>query len=97
MLATVILGILAGAAAPYAEEHVKRTLEGVLLSDAALSPLELRVLSFAVCLVLASILAWIFGNGSAFALSVGALLGVFGPRLIERLQKRREPDYGDDL
>lgn len=97
MLATVILGIAAGAGAPYAEPHVKRTLEGMLLADTALSDMELRMLSFAVCLVAASILAWIFGNGSGFALAVGALLGVFGPRLIERVQKRREPDYGDDL
>ncbi|MEM0946826.1 MAG: hypothetical protein AAGK37_05440 [Pseudomonadota bacterium] len=97
MLATVILGIAAGAGAPYAESHVKRLLEGMLLSDVALSEIELRMLSFAVCLLLASMLAWIFGNGSGFALSFGALLGVFGPRLIERVQKRREPDYGDDV
>ena len=97
MLATVILGIAAGAGAPYAEPHVKQTLEGMLMSDTTLSAMELRMLSFAVCLVLASMLAWIFGNGSGFALAVGALLGVFGPRLIDRLQKRREPDYGDDI
>ena len=96
MLATVILGIAAGAGAPYAEPHVKKALEGALLSDAPISSVELRTLSFAVCLVGAAFLAWIFGNGSAFALSVGALLGVFGPRIIDRVQKRRAPDYGED-
>ncbi len=97
MLATVILGIAAGAGTPYAEPHVKKTLESVLLADAPMSALELRVFSFAVCLVGAAILASIFGNGSGFALSVGAALGVFGPRIIDRFQKRRAPDYGDDI
>lgn len=97
MLATLILGIAAGAAAPYAEPHVKKLLEGVLLSDAPMSNLELRVFSFSVCLVGAAILASAFGNGSAFFLSVGAALGVFGPRIIDRIQKRQAPDYGDDL
>lgn len=97
MLATVILGIAAGAGAPYAEQHVKKALEGVLLSDAPISAMELRMLTFAVLLVGASILAWIFGNGSGFALAVGAALGVFGPRIIDRVQKRNAPDYGDDV
>ena len=97
MLATLILGIAAGAAAPYAEPHVKKLLEGVLLADAPMDAMEIRVLSFAVCLIGAAILALIFGNGSGLALSVGAALGVFGPRLIDRIQKRKAPDYGDDI
>lgn len=96
MLATLLLGIAAGAGAPYAEEHVKGALESVLLAEAAMSPTELRLFSFAVCLVGASILAHVFGNGSAFALALGAAIGVFGPRLVDRIQKRREPDYGPD-
>ncbi len=96
MLATVILGIAAGAGTPYAEPHVKNALESVLLSDAPLSAMELRLFTFATLLVIAAILAWIFGNGSAFALAVGAALGVFGPRIIERIQQRKAPDYGDD-
>ena len=96
MLATLLLGIAAGAGAPYAEEHVRRALESVLLADAAMSATELRLFSFAVCLVGAAILAHVFGSGSAFALAVGAAIGVFGPRLVDRIQKRREPDYGPD-
>lgn len=97
MLVTVILGIAAGALAPFAEPHVKKTLEGVLLSDAPMTEMEMRMFSFAICLVGAAILAWLFGNGSGFALAVGAAIGVFGPRIIERVQKRREPDYGEDV
>ena len=97
MLMTVILGIAAGAGTPYAEEFVKNALESVLLADAPLSPMELRLFTFASLLVGASILAWLFGNGSGFALAVGAALGVFGPRIIARVQDRRAPDYsGDD-
>lgn len=97
MLATFILGIAAGAGAPYAESHVKGALEGLLLSDAPMSDMELRLFTFAICLVGASILAYIFGNGSAFALALGAALGVFGPRIIDRIQKSKAPDYGDDI
>lgn len=96
MLSTVILGILAGLGAPYAEPHVKKGLEDLLLSDAPMSAMELRTFTFSLCLVAAAILAWIFGDGSALALAIGSALGVFGPRIIDRIQKRKTPDYGDD-
>ena len=89
MLGTLILGILAGVGAPYAEPHVKKALENVLLSDVPVTPMEMRMFSFSVCLIAAAILAWIFGDDSALALVVGAALGVFGPRAIERYQKGR--------
>ena len=97
MLATLILGIAAGAGAPYAEPNIKKALESILLADAPMTEMELRMFSFALCLVGAAVLAWIFGNGSALALAIGAALGVFGPRIIERLKKRNAPDYGDDV
>ena len=97
MLATVILGIAAGAGAPYAEPHVKGALEGVILSEVPISAMELRMFTFAICLVAAAILAYVFGNGSAFGLAVGAAIGVFGPRIMQRLQNRKAPDYGDDV
>ncbi|NRB00596.1 MAG: hypothetical protein HRU32_12370 [Rhodobacteraceae bacterium] len=93
MLLTVILGIIAGVASPNFEQQVKGALEGVLLADSPLSPKELTLLTFSICLVAASILAWIFGNGSALALAIGAALGVFGPRLIDRIKSGNKPDY----
>lgn len=96
MLMTFLLGLGAGFAAPYAEPQVRKSIEGLLLAEAPLSAAELRMFSFAVCLVIAAILAWILGDGSALALALGAALGVFGPRLLDRLQRRRAPDYGDD-
>ena len=96
MLITFILGIAAGFGAPFAEPHVKKLLEGVMLAEAPMTDVELRMLSFAACRVVAALLAWNLGNGSGFALAVGAALGVFGPRLIGLAQSRRAPDYGDD-
>lgn len=95
MLVTLILGMAAGFGAPYAEPHVKSAVESILLADAPMSAEELRLLSFATCLVGAALLAWILGDGSALALAIGAALGAFGPRIIARLQKRQAPDYGD--
>ena len=88
MFGTLVLGLLAGVAAPYAEPHVKRALDSALMAETPLSAAELRAFSLAVCLVAAAILAWLMANGSAVTLSVGAAIGVFGPRLIARFQAR---------
>jgi hypothetical protein len=96
MLADLILGIAAGAGAPYAEPRIKQALEGVLLADAPMSAMELRLVSFALCLVAAAVLALIFGEGEALPLALGSVVGVFGPRILDRIQKRKTPDYGPD-
>jgi hypothetical protein len=93
MLADLILGIAAGAGAPYAEPRIKAALENMLLSDAPLTGSELKLVSLALCLVGAAILAYVFGDGGALTLTVGAVIGVFGPRIIDRIQKRTNPDY----
>jgi len=92
MLGTLILGLLAGVGAQYAEPHVKKALENVLLADVPISAMELRMFSFSVCLIGAAILAWLFGNDSALALVAGAAAGVFGPRVIERYQTGKSGD-----
>lgn len=97
MLATLILGIVAGAGAPYAEDRVKKFLDSVLPPENPISDTELRMFTFAICLVGAAIVASIFAFGSALALSVGGAIGVFGPRILNRIQKRQPPDYGDDV
>ena len=93
MLATLILGIAAGAFSQHAEPHLKGPLNSVLASDEPMGAVELRTLSFAVCLLAAALLAYVFGNGSAIWLAVGAAIGVFWPRLFAVVQKRRAPDY----
>jgi hypothetical protein len=96
MLADLILGIAAGAGAPYAEPKIKDALESVLLSDAPLTGVELRMVSFAICLVGAAIIGFAVGESEAFPLALGGLIGVFGPRIIDKFQNRKTPDYGPD-
>ncbi len=96
MLATLILGILAGALAPRAVPHVKRALEGIALADVPLTEDELRQVSFAASLVAAAVLALIFGSDSMLALTVGAVAGVFAPRVVDRLQARSRPSDEED-
>lgn len=93
MLATFILGLVAGFFAPNAEPHVKKGIEKVLLTDAPITPMELRMVAFAACVLGAAILSMIFGEPHAVVLAVGALLGVLGPRLQETYRKSRNPDY----
>ena len=93
MLMTFFLGLGAGVLAPYAEPKVKDALESVMLADSPMTEKELTLFSLAICLVGAAILAWIFGNGSALALAIGAALGVFGPRLADKIKGRNAPDY----
>ena len=96
MLADLLLGIAAGALAPHAEPRIRQALKGVLLAEAPLSAMEGRLASFAACLAGAALLAHVFGEGEALALALGGLLGVFAPRILDRIQTRRPPDYGPD-
>ena len=93
MLGTLILGIAAGWATPYAEPKVKTALESVLLDDVPVEPMEMRLFSFAVCLLGAALLSMIFAEPHAAPLALGAAAGIFGPRLIEKYKATRYPDY----
>ncbi len=96
MFVTFILGLAAGAGAPYAEPHLKGAIASVLPASQPPGATELRLYSFAACLVVAAVLAAILGSGSAVALTLGAALGVSGPRLMDRFARRGAPDYGPD-
>ena len=93
MLATFLLGLVAGWLAPKAEPRVKRGIESVLMSDTPLDAMELRLLSFAACLLGAAVLSMIIGSPHAVVLTFGALFGVLAPRLQETYRKTRNPDY----
>ena len=88
MLITLILGALASAGATYAEPHVKRALDDLLMAEQRLTPPELRLFTLLICLFAAALLAWLIGNGGAVALTFGALLGVFIPRAIDGFNAR---------
>lgn len=93
MLGTLILGIAAGWGTPYAEPKVKAALENVLLKNVAVDPMEMRLFAFAVCLMGAAILSMIFADPHAAPLALGAAVGIFGPRLIDKWKLSKQPDY----
>ena len=93
MFGTFILGVAAGWGAPYAEPRIKAALDGVLLEDASVTPKEMSLLSFATCLLAAAIVSMIVSVPHAAPLALGAVVGVFGPKLIEKWRASRTPDY----
>lgn len=93
MLVTFILGLAAAWGAPYAEPRIKAALDGILLDDAPIEPKEMALLSFAICLLGAAILSMIIGAPHAAPLALGAVAGVFGPRIIAKWRGDRTPDY----
>ncbi len=93
MLGTFILGIVASAITPYAEPKIKEFLAGVLLDEVPIQPQEMALLSFAVCLLAAALLAALLFSAYALPLALGAALGVFGPRIWDKWQARKTPDY----
>ena len=93
MLGTFILGIAAGWGAPYAEPRIKAALDGILLDETPVQPMEMRLFSFAICLVGAAVVSMILSEPHAAPLALGAALGVFGPRLVEKYRAAKTPDY----
>ncbi|GAB5446625.1 hypothetical protein [Gymnodinialimonas sp.] len=83
MIFTFILGALAGFATPYLEPHVRRAMEQVALAKIPISESEFDLLTLVLLLLAAAVVT---GGGSSLALLAGALLGVFGKRLLALAQ-----------
>jgi len=79
MILTFILGVIAAAVAPFAEEPINEALSGMNLTV-----IERRLVAFAVCLLAAAAISAVIGSGGGLALMVGALLGLFIPRAMGR-------------
>ena len=92
MIWTFIFGIAAGWLAPRAEPHVKPLLEEHV-PESAVTPAELRAVSLALCLLAAAVAAMVLASAHVLPLALGALLGVLGPRLLDKLRDMRTPDY----
>ena len=90
MFGTLILGLVAGVVAPYAEASVKSGLEAATMAETPLSAAELRGLALAICLLVAAILAAVLFSAGAVSLMLGAVFGVFGPRVIARIWPRND-------
>jgi len=93
MLGTFILGLAAGWGAPYAEPRVSAILGNVLKGGSEVGPVELRMITFAACLIGAAILSMILTDPHALPLAFGAGVGVLVPRLREIWKIARAPDY----
>lgn len=87
MLFTFVLGALAGFAVPYVEPYVKNAMEQVALAKIPISETEFDLLTLVLLLLVAALLT---GGGSSLALLAGALLGVFGKRIISLVQGKSE-------
>lgn len=87
MLITLILGALAGLAVPYVEPHVKSSMEQVALAKVPISETEFDLLTLILLLLLVAVVT---GGGSSLALLAGALIGVFGKRVVALVQGRDE-------
>ncbi|MBY4891541.1 hypothetical protein KUL25_02035 [Rhodobacteraceae bacterium N5(2021)] len=79
MIFTFVLGALAGFATPYMEPHVRAAMEQVALAKIPISETEFDLLTLVLLLLVAAVLT---GGGSSLALLAGALLGVFGKRIV---------------
>jgi uncharacterized membrane protein YczE len=83
MIFTFLLGLAAGALTPMAEPHVHRAIESVALTKIQVERSEMDLVTLVLLLLLASVLS---GGGSSFALLAGALIGVFGKRILAAIQ-----------
>lgn len=83
MIFTFLLGALAGFAVPFAEPHVRRIVEQIALAELPVEDSEFDLLTLVLLLLLASLIT---GIGNSAALLLGALVGVFGKRIVAAIQ-----------
>ena len=92
MIWTFILGVIAGWAAPSIEERLKPHLDQHL-PGGQVTPVEIRAIGLAVCLLIAAVVAMFTGSSHALPLMLGGTVGVLGPRLYDKFREMRAPDY----
>jgi hypothetical protein len=86
MILSLILGLVLGLIVPQAERYLKDFAESVWLDGLPISDHEFDLAALLVLLVIASLFLAIFaGGGSAFWLCTGALIGLFGERIIAKV------------
>jgi hypothetical protein len=83
MIFTFLLGIAAGALTPVAEPHVHRMIESLALARIEVEKSEIDLVTLVLLLLLAALLS---GGDNSFALLLGALLGLFGKRILDAIQ-----------
>ena len=86
MIFTFLLGVAAGALTSFTEPFVRQALEQVALSKINVETSEMDLLTLVLLLLAAAVLS---GGGSSFALLVGALIGVFGKRILDAIKGQK--------
>ncbi|MEM7717747.1 MAG: hypothetical protein AAF222_00960 [Pseudomonadota bacterium] len=92
MIWSILLGLAAGWGASSVEDRLRPWVEQSLPGGAP-GPGEMRAIALAICVFVAALVAAFSGGGGAVPLSLGALLGVLGPRLYAKIKAMRAPDY----
>ncbi|MGR3515217.1 MAG: hypothetical protein ACU0GG_20830 [Paracoccaceae bacterium] len=92
MIWTILLGAAAGWGAGAVEDQLRPYIAQYLPGEAP-GPAEMRAVALALCLLGAALVAMLTGGGGAIALTLGAALGVLGPRLLAKGKAMRAPDY----
>ena len=85
MIFAFLLGLAAGALTPFAEPFVRQAMEKVALAQLRVERSEMDLLTLVLLLLAAALLS---GGGSSFALLLGALIGIFGKRILAVIQGR---------
>jgi hypothetical protein len=86
MIVPFLLGLGAGALTSFVEPVVREATTRATLSKLNIEPGEMDLLTLALLLLAAAILS---GGQSSVALIFGALLGVFGNRVLALIQGRK--------
>ena len=93
MVFSFLLGAIAAWISPKLEDHIAGLVTSALPNEPTIEGSELKMLSFAVALFIAAVLAAGLSHASGIALTLGAIIGVIGPRLMAKWRNAKAPDY----
>lgn len=94
MLYTLLLGVIAGWGASFAEDRLRVQLARALsIEPDTLQPVEMRTFSLVICMLASALVAWAIADAHAVPLTLGAAIGVLFPRLRDRIRAAHTPDY----
>ena len=92
MIWNLLFGLAAGLLNPMFEKWLEGVAESIWLGEIGLTEREWDLLSLVLLLMIAAVLMAILGiNGMPFWLSLGALIGLFGRRILNRWRTRNAP------
>lgn len=85
-----IVAFFAGFLTPHAEGPLARPVAKALSGHVDIAEGELRLLSFALMMVVAGVVCAVFDSGSPLGVTIAGLLGYFALRLLNALQRLLE-------